>query len=230
MKRMYVVEKMVGLCIFASLGWSPAIAVDIEANGNVIGTINALVVETTPDDPSRLAARISGTFHSLLQEIDRTMGEKGNFNTCGNRIYWSGNTSIRETASSLRLSSNVRYENWLCIRGLFGFTTRIWRTTKRVDWRIFIDPSPIDQLRMSAQVEDVSDLPPDIEELLGLRIREDFQIPLPTNCGRCSCAELVDHLEPVAAATRFSGQEGNLHIEMEFSMSSDLISVLTCLR
>ena len=110
---------------------------------------------------------------SFTQTLDRVLGSQGNFGGCSSRLYWAGSTSIGQYGTSLVLSSRVRYEQWVCGIPLLG-DRYIFQDTKTVDWRLFVDPARLDNLRISAQVENVQNLQNDLERALGLRVREDI--------------------------------------------------------
>ena len=138
-----------------------------------------------------------------------------------------GGTSIRHYGASLGLSSRVRYEQWVC--GFLG-DHRIFRDTRTIEWRLFVEPNRLDKLRISAQVDNVRNLQNDLEQLLNLRVREDIAIPLPIDCGGCPCDQVISDLQPAVDDFRFEDAgDGAVRVTVAFSIASDLSDVLGCL-
>ena len=188
-------------------------ALDIDFHGLVIGAVEDLRIDS--GGPSTLT-------------IDRVLSGRGNMlGGCSSRLYWVGGTTVRHYGAALGLSSRVRYEQWVC--GFLG-DHRIFRDTRTVDWRLFVEPDRLDNLRISAQVDNVRNLQNDLEQLLNLRVREDVAIPLPTHCGGCDCDQVVGALEPVVDDFRFEDAgDGAVRVTVAFSMASDLGDVMGCL-
>ena len=203
-------------------------ALAIEFQGETIGTIEGLSLEPTSDDPSTLLVRLTARFPLFTETLDRVLGEEGNFGSCSRRLYWAGSTSIDQYGASLKLSSRIRYEQWVCGVPFVG-DQRIFRDTKTVDWRLFVEPDRLDNLQISAQVENVRNLQNDLERALGLRVRENIRIPLPAYCGRCECSQVTTALRPTVEAARFSQEGGDVRVTVTFSVASDLTDALACL-
>ena len=180
-----------------------------------------------------LLVRLTASFPSFTQTLDRELRKRGNFGGCSSRLYWAGSTSIRQHGASLKLSSRVRYEQyeqWVCGIPIIG-DERIFRDTKTVHWRVFVEPARLDNLRISAQVENVTNLQNDLERALGLRIREDLRIPLPAYCGKCQCSQIINSLRPVVEAAQFSRADGGkVRLTVTFSVANDLTAALSCLN
>ena len=215
--------------------WSAAGPVEIEVDGIEIGLVGGLILDADPDDPSRIVARLKASFHwpSLVQQIDSHLSARGNFNTCGNRVYWASGTTMRSVGpgATISFSSNVRYESWICARALFGFTTKLGQNTESLDWRLSLDTSQIDKIQAKLQVEGIDNMPPSIEEILGLRVGEVVKIPWPDDCGLCQCSEIQSALQPnvEGASFEYDGAE-TLNLHLEFAFRNDLGEILGCIR
>ena len=221
---------VIALIVGASL---PAIsarqgALDINFQGQAVGTVEQLRLVPSDGDSSKLAVHLTAVLPAFTETLDRVLTGRGNFlDRCSRRLLWVGRTSIRNHGVSLALSSRVRYEQWVC-----GFIkTRLLRDTKTVQWRLFVEPAPLQDLRISGQVENVVSLQNDLERALGLRVRQDIAIPLPASCGPCECAQITDALHPAFEAARFSDAgNGAVRIAVTFSVSNDLTGALQCLH
>ena len=207
---------------------SSSSGMEIEFEGHKIGAIDGLSLEPAHDDSSSFLVRLTASFPAFTNTLDRMLREQGNFGSCSQRLCWAGQSSIRRYGASLAMSSRVRYEQWVC--GFLG-DHRIFRDTKTVDWRISVEPAPLDRLQLIAQVDNINSLQNDLELLLGLRVREVIKIPLPAYCGSCECAEIVDILGTAVESTRFSrASAGNVRVDVTFSLASDLSDALGCLQ
>ena len=203
-------------------------ALEIKFQGKVIGAIEGLRLQSAKDDSSTLLVQLTATFPGFTATLDRILRKQGNFNSCSQRIYWAGGSSIRRYGASLALSSRVRYEQWIC--GFLG-NHRIFRDTKTVHWSISVKPAPLDKLLIVAEVNNIKSLGDDLERLFGLRIQEQIKIPLPAYCGSCECAEIVKLLSAEAKDTRFSTTgNGDVRMDVNFSVASDLTGALGCLQ
>ena len=203
-------------------------ALEIEFEGQTIGAIEGLRIQPAADNPSRHLVQLTASFPGFTGTLDRILREQGNFGSCPSRLYWSGGSSVRRDGASLALSSRVRYEQWVC--SSFWGKTRIFRDTKTVAWRISVESSPLDELLLVAEVDNVRSLQDDLERLLGVRVRDEIKIPLPAYCGSCECDKIVDILGPAVESTRFSRTSGGgMRIEVKFSVASDLTGALGCL-
>ena len=201
---------------------------EIKFQGQVIGAIEGLRLQSAKDDSSTLLVQLTASFPTFTDTLDRILRNQGNFNNCSERFYWAGRSSIRSYGASLALSSRVRYEQWVC--GFFG-NHRIFRATKTVHWSISVKPARLDKLMMVAEVNNIKSLGDDLERLFGLRIREKIKIPLPAYCGSCECAEIVNLLSAEARDIRFSSTgNGDVRMDVLFSVASDLTEALRCLQ
>ena len=201
-------------------------ALDIDFHGLAIGAVEGLRIES--GDPSTLTVVLEARLVSPAETIDGVLSSRGNMRGgCSSRLYWVGGTSIRHYGAALGLSSRVRYEQWVC--GFLG-DHRIFRDTRTIEWRLFVEPNRLDKLRISAQVENVRNLQNDLEQLLNLRVREDIAIPLPIDCGGCPCDQVVSDLRPAVDDFRFEDAgDGAVRVTVAFSIASDLSDVLGCL-
>ena len=203
-------------------------ALEIKFQGQVIGAIEGLSLQSAKDDSSTLLVQLTASFPAFTGTLDRILRNEGNLNSCSQRIYWAGRSSIRRDGASLALSSRVRYEQWIC--GFWG-NHRIFRDTKTVHWSISVKPARLDKLLIVAEVNNVKSLGDDLERLFGLRVREKIKIPLPAYCGSCECAEVVNLLSAEAKETRFSTTgNGDVRMDVLFSVASDLTGALGCLQ
>ena len=219
---------VLGSTLEASEAATEADDLDIAFRKQVIGTVEGLHVEAAANDSSNLMVRLVARFTSLTGVLDDALRAQNNFlKRCSRRLYWVGNTSIRHYGGSLGLSSRVRYEQWVC--GLFG-DHRLLRNTKTVEWRLFVEPAPLNNISISAQVTNVRSLQNDLERLLGLRVRDNIAIPLPTDCGACDCEQLSAALRPEIESLRFEDAgNGAVRMVLMFSVASDLTDVLKCI-
>ena len=214
--------------------WTSSVSaegLDIKLQGRRIGSVENIIIEGDDEDSSRLLINLTAKFGSFTQDLDRFLRSKGNFaKKCSTRIYWSGNTSVRGTGKGLRLSSRLRFEKWIC-KKVFGkaIRTKIVRDTKTVHWRLFIKRARIDQIRISAQVENIKNFPDDLEKLLGLRIREEIKVPIPARCGKCKCSQITDSLKPVFENVKFWRTDETIHVKVEFSILGDVTKLSHCL-
>ena len=221
---------IIAVAVFGFCAPAGVDAQDIDVQGQTIGSIDGLKLGSDPNDASTLVVRLTANFPSFTHALDHILVTRGNLGSCSKRLYWVGNTSIREDGASLALSSRLRYEQWACGLPIIG-DKRIFRDTKTVDWRVFVVPALLDNLRVTAQVENVRNLQNDLEERLDLRVREEISIPLPAYCGVCECSEIMDALRPTVEAAQFSHVEDDMmRLTISFSMASDLSRALDCLR
>ncbi|MDE0101647.1 MAG: hypothetical protein OXN89_04650 [Bryobacterales bacterium] len=181
------------------------------------------------NSPDPFKIPLAADFPQFTDTLDRKLRGQGNLlDGCSGRLLWIGETSIRDGGESLALSSKLRYEQWLCT-GIGD--TRLLRDTRVVQWRISVEPAPLDELRLVALVENVEGLNNQLEEALGLRVREEVDIPFPSDCGRCECSEVADMLDATLESTRFrSTDDGGVRVEAIFSGTGDLTDVLGCLQ
>ena len=204
---------------------------DIKLQGRKIGSVENISIKGTDNDPSRLLIYLTANFGSFAQDLDHILRSKGNFKGCSTRIYWTGNTSVRGTGKSLRLSSRLRYEKWWC-KKILGkrMKGRIFRDTKTVHWRLFINPAQIDKIKISAQLENIKNFPDDLENLLKLRIPKEIKVPIPARCGKCKCKKFTDSFKPEFTGSDFSSANGDVRIRVGFSIKGTLTNeLLRCL-
>ena len=160
--------------------------------------------------------------------MDRILAEHGNLgSTCADQLHWVGGSSVRGTSATLELTSSVRNEKWRC-SGSSG-TRKTSEETRVIDWWLGVTTARLDKLLLIAQVEDIKGVSGIFQNLLGLRVRKEFKIPLPSNCGGCECASLVEVLRPELQAVRFRRSDnGTMRLEATIAVPSDLTGVLEC--
>lgn len=195
----------------------------ITYQGQRVGSIENIRL----DAPSRLLISSTARFDSFSRTLDRILTSRGNFGSCPKRIFWAGNTSIRDAGESLALSSRARYEQWICSSTL-GFKTKLFRSTFTVHWRLFIRPGEIENIRIEARLENIDDFSDSLEELLGLRIKENIRIPVPVRCGECDCSQVTGSLNPALEGVGFSRDGETVRLKVTFSLEGDLTGMLPC--
>lgn len=209
---------------------------DIGFGGEVIGKVEQIRLEASSNDPSRLILRLGARINALAGILDRVLGARENFtDSCRTRLYWSGSTSIESYGENLDLSSRVTYESWTCIRIPFTgkyIKTRNLQATKTVKWRLFIEPGRVDQLKINPRVMNVKSVATWIENLLDLRVQESVVIPLPAECGRCSCEKIVADHNLSLRSVRFENAGNNavrvVRVVVLFSVPRDLTDFARC--
>ena len=80
--------------------------------------------------------------------------------------------------------------------------------------------APIHEVAVIARLEDIVDFPDAVEQVFGLRVREEVPIPLPSECGSCDCADLIDLLQPAVEGFSFSERETSMQITATISMGN----------
>lgn len=225
-------RRLVGLVLLSlMIAVSPVAAQsrvpNIAFGGRDVGVVERLSLEAS-GDPSTVLLRVEARLTEFADVLDQVLGARGNIlGGCSSRLHWAGETSVRGYGDALSLSSRVRYEQWVC--GFLG-DHRVFRDTKTVEWRLFVEADRLDSVRISAQVENVRSLQNDLEQILGLRVREDVAIPLPTDCGTCSCDQVIEALLPALEDVRFEDAgEGDMRVVVTFSAANDLKDILQCL-
>ncbi len=147
-------------------------------------------VASQTKDPESGELTIKVCFDSLPEAIDRVLKEKGNLlQCCSWRLYWVGATTIREAGQTLKLSSRLLYERWVCIPRI---QVKLLQDTKTVEWElVLIDYGR--ELRIVARVTNVRNLAPHLEMLSEMRVAKEIQIPVPMPSeGACSDFELEE--------------------------------------
>lgn len=188
----------------------------IVLQGRQVGTVESIDLSGAADAAGRTDMVVTASFDDFEADLDRYLQGKGTFqNRCSRRIYWVGDTTVLETGARLRLSSEVRYEQWAC--SSLG-NARLLSRTKSVHWSMYIPRAPLDEVAVNASLEDIVDFPDAVERTFGLRVREEFPIPLPAECGKCDCSEVVELLQPAFEEVAFSARESRMHVTMTISM------------
>ena len=150
-------------------------------------------------------------------------------------LYWRDGTTIRHGGRRLGLTSKIRFEQWTMINLLFvELKTRLFSVSTDVEWVLYVEPSGLENLKLEnlklvAQVTNVRNVPPDVEKWLGLRVKEEIQIPLPSNCGSCDCATVIGSLDARLKQVEFHmGGDRTVSLIMALSASGNLTELLKC--
>ena len=197
--------------------------------GKQIGKVNYINLTGDKSTPGKLQLKLAAIFPKFAANIDRLLKQRGNFGSCSKRLFWIGNTRVRDANRTLKLTSRIRYEQWTCVRVL-GKTikTRIFRDTKSVDWRIYLKNKKLSKLIIGARVQNVQNFPNFVERLLGLRVDHGTTIPIPIKCGRCSCDSLSKSLDVRLVSARFTQKNRDTSVQLNFSFSGNLGTALSC--
>ena len=196
-----------------------------------IGSVEKFEVTSDKEDSSRLLISSTVRLDSILSVLDSTLNGRGNLmGRFSQRLYWRTGTTIRHGGPILGLTSRIRYEQWTRVDLLFEtLRTRLFSISTNVEWVLFVEPGGLDKLKIIAEVTNVRDIPPSIEEWLGLRIREDIQIPIPTNCGTCDCTNIAKTLDMEFRSINFEMTNNTLRVVTQFSAKGNLTELLGCL-
>ena len=196
-----------------------------------IGSVKKFEVTSDKEDPSRLLITSTVRLDSLLSVLDDTLvGRRNLRGRFSQRLYWQGGTTIRHGGQTLGLTSRIRYEQWTRIDLLFEtLTTRLLRVSTNLEWVLGVESGGLDELKIVAEITNVRNVPPIVEEWLGLRIRRDIKIPIPTNCGTCNCADIAESLDLEVRSVSFETTDNTLHLVAQFSAKGNLTEVLGCL-
>lgn len=198
----------------------------IVLQGRQVGTVESIDLSSAADAAGRTDMIVTASFDDFEADLDRYLQGRGTFqNRCSRRIYWVGDTTVLETGASLRLSSEVRYEQWAC--SSLG-NARLLSRTKSVHWSLDVPPAPLDEVAVNARLEDIVDFPDAVERTFGLRVREEIPIPLPPTCGKCDCAEVIELLQPAFEEVAFAERGSHMQVTMIISMR-DPWEAMACL-
>ena len=194
-------------------------SIPIPYQKRTIGNVRITEIEFDKKNNRKLWIYLTASFPNFTRNLDQILKSKGNFKGCSTRIYWGGNTSVRNTGMSLGLSSRLRYEKWWC-KKILGkrMKGRIFRDTKRVHWRLFINPGSIDEIKIGARMENILNFPNDLERLLRLRVRKEIDVPIPVRCGNCKCSQINKSLKPEIKSVNFSRADGNISLRVRLSI------------
>lgn len=198
--------------------------IPIKFKGQKIGSVFTEKIKIS-EDADRIIVATPIEFDSITQAIDNYLKKQGDFiDGCSKRLYWVGGTSIRETGKVLKLSSRARYEQWSCTK-IFGkrLKTRLFRDTKTVHWELFFDQ---EKSKIIARLTNIKNFPGSLERWFGLTFEKEIDIPVPEQCGKCSCKETVD---PKLERADFSQpSDGKVVLEMAVSFKKDFAMALRC--
>ncbi|MDD9986731.1 MAG: hypothetical protein OXQ31_10700 [Spirochaetaceae bacterium] len=170
---------------------------------------------------------------SLPRQIDEYLTAQGDLESehWSRRVYWRGSTVIRHGGESLGLRSRVTYDQWARVNLLFDeLKTRVFQDTKWVEWELTIPPARLDELRLVGEVTNIEGLPDFIDDLLVDHFATEIDVPLPSNCGSCSCKDLAERLNANFRGAVFSpSDDGSARVDVEFTVEVDP-EVLPCVN
>ena len=204
----------------------------IEFGGKSIGEVESLNLSEIEGEKGRVALSADIRLDGLLSTIDSALGSQGDLRSgCSQRLYWRGQSRVQGASSELSVKSAIRYEQWLCVDLLFDdLRTRLVSISTDVDWKLFVPPNELDELKIVAAVTDLDDIPDELEEWFGVRVRQDIKIPLPEVCGQCSCVDLFSSLQAELDSVLFSAEKnGVIRAHIRISMSGDLSELAKCI-
>lgn len=197
----------------------------IKIDGQEIGVLEDIDI-SGGDNDDRTRITLTARFWNLPRDLDANLKARGNIlGKCSQRLYWVGNTRITEYGPILRLTSRLRYEQWLCSS---LFKTRLLRDTKTVRWSVFINPSSLADLSVHIRLDDVVNFPDDLERWFDLRIQRSIPIPIPQTCGRCPCSYITQETGPTFDSVNFAAHNDHSIATVAFSLS-ELSKALACI-
>lgn len=209
----------------------------IRIGDKAVGTVEDVRIDKSSQG-SRISIHVDAKFVSFPQKLDEILKEKGNLGGCQQRFFWRGNTSVRNVGNTLAMSSRLAYEVWTCPRPIrlpWGGKIPIPRAhilgeVKTVNWTLFIRPAPIDEIYVSARVDDVVGWPNWLEKILDVGITEHIAIKIPDACGVCPCSQFVDSVRPKFESVDFDIEEDStLRVSTTFSVDEGVLTeVLRC--
>lgn len=190
-------------------------------------TLGNIRIEPDPSGNERMRILVEAEVEGFLTAVDQQISAALT-HSCSRRPYRAGGTRILTAGDDLWLSTPVRYEQWVCA----FFKTRLFRTTFDTEWSIRVNsPAKLDNLRLTAGFENAQGIPGEVEQWFDLeeRLRATIDIPVPTDCGPCRCADLVEALDPIVEAFNFEDRGGgNLLVKAEFFTSNDVTRLVQC--
>lgn len=183
--------------------------------------------EPDPSSNGRMLVHMEVEIEGFLSAVDQQISAAMT-HSCSRRPSRVGATRILAAGGLIWLSTPIRYEQWLCA----VFKTRLFRYTFDAEWSIRVNsPARLNDLRLTAGLENAKGVPGEVEQWFNLqeRLRTTINIPIPTDCGACSCAELMDDLDPIAERVSFGYRGGqNLQVGLVFSTSNEMTNLLRC--
>ena len=199
----------------------------IRLGGVSVGTIESITIDKQDQGP-RVTISIKARFPDFANSLDGILNDRGNLGKCHQRFYWRGRTSVISGGESLTMTSRVAYEVWTC-GDVFG-NVRWVGDARNVDWTLFVRPAPLDQLYISARVNDIRGWPNWIEGAFGVRITENMEVGLPASCGTCSCMDVMKSVRPRFDDSEFSVEkDGTVFVAATLSVNNDVLTkVLAC--
>ena len=199
-------------------GDSIPLGIDIPLDERTIGTVENLRLVPDATDTNRGNAIITARFDHFLRDLDKHLTDSGDLtNSNWYSVYWVGKSRIISADYDLRLSSLVRGE------------VAFIKVPTRVRWKVFVNPAPLTDVVMTAQITDIDNFPDDLERLFKLRMREDMKIPIPVKCGPCDCAKFIEVSQPAFESISFSQTSEILTVAITFSLNAVLdLSELSC--
>ena len=208
----------------------PLLALPVLAAAQSEVTLGDLRFAPDLNNDGRMRIHVEVEVQGFLAEADRQISALLT-RSCSRRPFRVGGTRILGAGDVVRLSTPIRYEQWLCA----GFETKLFRTTFDAEWSIRVNPpARLDNLRLTAGLENARGIPGEIEQWLDLqgRLRDNnIDIPIPTDCGVCPCADLADAIDLIAEEFTFGDPGGgNLLVSGVLSASTDMTRLTSCGR
>ena len=202
---------------------------EIKMGNKIIGKIENIRINKNNDE-SRVSVQVDAKIESFVKHLDEILRKKRNLGNCIERIYWRGKSKIKKGGKSLKLSSRIAYELWVC-PGIKKLRTRVIRDTRRVHWTLSIyQPQRIERIKLRAKVKNIVGWPNWVERLFGLRVTKKIPIKLPKSCGSCNCSELVGSVSPKIESLQFAKENGgSLRVSAFLSTNRNIIDIIKCL-
>ena len=209
------------------------IEVEILYEGTSVGTVQSITVGSGQITVAAvLRPELFGTLDSKLNamgDLERSSWSR--------RVYWRGGTRILsgvdQNADRLKLSSRVTFDLWTRINLLFDeLKTRLFETTHSVEWEFWIPNAAFSNVSFYVRVTNIRDFPNDLEELLGVRMTEALDLPLPLECGACTCQDLSQRAGLMLSNVSFVRRGDNsvdINITFGFDMESGMAILSECL-
>ena len=216
----------IGLLSFGKLEATSILPIAYE--GKQIGIVDKLQLTLNATPPMQVRLSLTATFPNFARDLDNALRQRGNLGSAPHRFYWRGNTRIHSADETIILRSRIAYENWPDMGLGFG-RFRLFGDVKYIDWELYIPSASPSNLRIHARILNVIGLDNKLERWLGLRVTKHIDIPIPLNCGACSCSEIEEAINPKFENTEFSANHEKVTAEIALVLGGDVSEVLSCL-